>query len=79
MGLFRPQAVWPFPKDRLKELAKTHKRFVCVEMSSGQMVNDVQRHLNGEAVATHYGKRGGKIHTTADILGHVKTILKEGK
>jgi 2-oxoglutarate ferredoxin oxidoreductase subunit alpha len=45
VGLFRPQAVWPFPSDRLLQLAEHTKEFVSAELSVGQMIEDIQRFL----------------------------------
>ena len=41
--------MFPFPNKRLKELAKTVKKFVVVEINMGQMIRDVRLAINGEA------------------------------
>ena len=78
IGLFRPQTVWPFPEKRLNELAVNTKKFLCVELSCGQMIEDVERILKCDAEAFHYGRKGGVIHTTTEILKKAKEIMGRG-
>jgi len=42
VGLIRPITVWPFPKKAIREAADKVKGFVCVELSMGQMIEDVR-------------------------------------
>lgn len=69
VGLFRPITVWPFPE---KELAKvvaqpSVKKAITVEISSGQMVEDVKLAVNGVKPVLFYGKPGSYIPTTEEI------------
>ena len=48
VGLLRPISLWPFPTDRLKELADQVNSFMVVELSNGQMVDDVRLAVNGK-------------------------------
>ena len=47
VGFFRPITLFPFPNKRIKELAKTVKKFIVVEINMGQMVRDVRLAVNG--------------------------------
>jgi len=79
VGLVRPITLWPFPKKKLDELAKKPavKFFLSVEMSCGQMVEDVQLVSNGRKPVHFYGRQGGIIPTAEEILDVIKKHLKE--
>ncbi|MCE5235571.1 MAG: 3-methyl-2-oxobutanoate dehydrogenase subunit VorB [Clostridiaceae bacterium] len=68
-GLFRPITLWPFPYKRLHEVAcKGHvKAVVAVEMSLGQMVDDVRIGVNGAKPVGFRGTAGGVIPTPAEV------------
>lgn len=74
VGLIRPITLWPFPVEALKEAAKTAKAFLTVEMSMGQMVQDVRLAVNGEKPVYFYGRTGGMVPTPAAIMEEVKKI-----
>jgi 2-oxoglutarate ferredoxin oxidoreductase subunit alpha len=60
-GLFRPISLWPFPEQRLAQLAVTAEAFFVIEMNAGQMVHDV-REVVGAAVPVKFvGRMGGVI------------------
>ena len=79
VGLLRPITLWPFPKKRIKELAETAKLFFVAELSNGQMVDDVRLALNGKRPVQFYGRMGGSVPTTQEILKKIKEILKQQK
>jgi 2-oxoglutarate ferredoxin oxidoreductase subunit alpha len=68
VGLFRPITLFPFPAKRINELADRVKGFLSVEMSSGQMVEDVRLAVNGKTKVEHYGRYGGVIHSPEQVL-----------
>lgn len=74
-GLIRPITLWPFPTDALQKAAKTAKSFLCVEMSMGQMVDDVKLAIDCKRPVSFFGRTGGVIPTPAEILNE---ILKLG-
>ena len=78
VGLFRPITLWPFPKARLVELSKRIKKFLVVEMSLGQMVEDVQLSLNGRAEVHFYGKPGASVMTAEEVYKTMDAIVKKG-
>jgi pyruvate/2-oxoacid:ferredoxin oxidoreductase alpha subunit len=58
-GLFRPVTLWPFPSQALAEAAKGAAKVMVVELSTGQMVEDVRLALNGTKPVEFYGRVGG--------------------
>jgi 2-oxoglutarate/2-oxoacid ferredoxin oxidoreductase subunit alpha len=68
VGLFRPQTIWPFPEDRLSELADEVRSCLVVEMNAGQMVEDVRLAINGRIPVEFYGRMGGVLPVPEEIL-----------
>jgi 2-oxoglutarate ferredoxin oxidoreductase subunit alpha len=77
-GLIRPVTVWPFPVEPIARAADKVKGFLTVEMSMGQMVEDVRLAVNGKKPVDFYGTVGGIIPDYKDVLQKIKAI-KEGK
>ncbi|MCX7024951.1 MAG: 3-methyl-2-oxobutanoate dehydrogenase subunit VorB [Spirochaetes bacterium] len=75
LGLFRPISLWPFPAKRMAELAAKGKRFLVVEMSKGQMVEDVRLAVNGKSPVDFYGRCGGVIPTEEEVLAEARRVL----
>ena len=75
VGLFRPITLFPFPSKRLAELASQGKQFLVVEMSAGQMVEDVRLSINGVSQVDFYGRLGGMIPGPIEILEQAEQIL----
>lgn len=74
VGIIRPITLWPFPAEIFKKAAKTAKAFLSVEMSMGQMVEDIELAVNGAAPVYFFGRTGGIIPTPAEIINKVKEI-----
>lgn len=74
VGLIRPVTLWPFPIKAFQEAAKTAKAFLTVEMSMGQMVEDVKLAVNGMKPVYFYGRTGGMVPTPAAILEEIRAI-----
>jgi len=72
LGLFRPITLWPFPYSPLKELSKRVKTVLTVEMSAGQMWEDVRLAVCERAKTPFYGELGGVVPTPRAILSEVK-------
>ena len=70
-GLLRPITLWPFPKKRLNELADTAKAFLSVEMSMGQMVDDVRLAVNGKRPVSFFGRTGGMIPSVEEVTAEI--------
>jgi 2-oxoglutarate ferredoxin oxidoreductase subunit alpha len=67
IGLFRPITLWPFPSRALGALVPRVKKFLVVEMSYGQMVEDVRLSVEGRARVDFYGRSGGGIPTETQV------------
>ena len=68
VGLLRPITLFPYPTKIIQEMAKRVKGFLSVEMSAGQMVEDVRLAVNGKVLVEHYGRLGGMIPTPNDVV-----------
>jgi len=73
-GLFRPVTVWPFPYAEISRLAKKDVKFLVVEMSAGQMVEDVRLAVKDDERVSFYGRTGGGIPTEEEIAEQVKGL-----
>ncbi|HHT83040.1 MAG: 3-methyl-2-oxobutanoate dehydrogenase subunit VorB [Christensenellales bacterium] len=77
-GLIRPITLYPFPSKAYNDLAKKDavKQFICVELSMGQMIEDVKLAVNGLKEVKFYGRTGGNVVSPEDI---VNAVIKEVK
>ncbi|HBY56582.1 MAG TPA: 3-methyl-2-oxobutanoate dehydrogenase subunit beta [Candidatus Atribacteria bacterium] len=75
IGLIRPITLFPFPEKVINKTADNVKKFLVVEMSLGQMVEDVKLSVNGKAEVNFYGRAGGIIPSPEEILKEVKKCL----
>lgn len=73
-GLIRPISLWPFPVDAIKKAADSAKAFLTVEMSMGQMVEDVKLAVNGKKPVEFFGRTGGIIPTPSEVLEEIKKL-----
>lgn len=78
-GLIRPITLWPFPQDAIKRATQHVKGFLTVEMSMGQMVDDVRLAVNGVKPVEFYGRTGGVIPTPAEVLGAIENLMGGAK
>ncbi len=77
VGLFRPITLFPFPSKALAEVAQHVKGILAVEMSAGQMVEDVKLATNCSVPTEHFGRFGGIIPTPGEVLEALeKQIIK---
>ena len=74
VGLIRPITLWPFPTEVINKAADKAKAFISVEMSTGQMVEDVKLAVNGKAKVDFYGRTGGVIPLPNEILAKIKEV-----
>jgi 2-oxoglutarate ferredoxin oxidoreductase subunit alpha len=77
-GLLRPITLFPFPSKRIRELAEQVKMAMAVEMSAGQMVEDVLLAVNGKVPVHHYGRMGGMIPTPDEVVENLKERITGG-
>ncbi|MFH1665131.1 MAG: 3-methyl-2-oxobutanoate dehydrogenase subunit VorB [Candidatus Omnitrophota bacterium] len=77
-GLVRPITVWPFPYGDIKALAGKGKKFLAVEMSAGQMVEDVRLAVEDDDKVSFLGRTGGGVPESGEITEKAVEILKPG-
>ncbi len=73
-GLCRPVTLWPFPKKELNEAVKNASDVLCVEMSMGQMVDDVRLAINCSKPVHFFGRCGGVIPSPKEVLEEIKKL-----
>lgn len=78
VGLIRPVTLWPFPSDIISHYADQVSQFLTVEMSMGQMVEDVRLAVNGKKPVRFFGRTGGIIPTPDEVYQQILQ-MKEGK
>ncbi len=72
-GLLRPITLFPFPTKQIESYTSRVKGILSVELSSGQMVEDVKLAVNGKVPVDHFGHFGGVIHSPEEVLNALKT------
>ncbi|NLV19782.1 MAG: 3-methyl-2-oxobutanoate dehydrogenase subunit VorB [Bacteroidetes bacterium] len=75
VGLLRPVTLFPFPSKRISELSTRAKMILSVEMSSGQMVEDVLLAVNGKIPVYHYGRMGGIVTAPDEVVDFLKSKI----
>ena len=75
VGIFRPITLWPFPYKALGKIAEGRKPILTVEMSLGQMVEDILLSVPDRAQVHLLGHCGGVIPTEEEVFARIKTIL----
>ena len=74
VGIIRPITLWPFPYEAFEKALNRKKDFLTVEMSMGQMVDDVKIAVNGRGNVHFYGRTGGVVPTPNEILAEIEKI-----
>ncbi len=76
VGMIRPQTLFPFPETAIRDAAlkDTCKTVVSIEMSMGQMLEDVDRAVQGSRPVKWYGKCGGDVPTPEEVMDFVKSL-----
>lgn len=77
-GLLRPITLFPYPSKRIRELSDQVKMALAVEMSAGQMVEDVMLAVNGKIPVYHYGRMGGIVPTPDEVVENLKERIIGG-
>ncbi|MDO4595163.1 MAG: 3-methyl-2-oxobutanoate dehydrogenase subunit VorB [Tissierellia bacterium] len=73
VGIIRPITLWPYPYDAFKDLKC--KDILVVEMNLGQMTDDVKIAVEGRQKVHFYGRQGGEVPVSEEIVAKVKEIL----
>ncbi|MBI5181563.1 MAG: 3-methyl-2-oxobutanoate dehydrogenase subunit VorB [Nitrospirae bacterium] len=75
VGMIRPITLFPFPEEIINKIADRVKKFLVVEMSLGQMVEDVKLSVNGKAEVGFYGRTGGGIVNVEEVCENIRRML----
>ncbi len=78
VGLFRPISLWPFPTDELRELSARVRGFLVVELSAGQMVEDVRLAVEGRSPVAFHGRTGGMVPTPDEVVTALRALVANG-
>jgi 2-oxoglutarate ferredoxin oxidoreductase subunit alpha len=78
VGLLRPITLFPFPTKRINELTDQVKGILSVEMSAGQMIEDVLLAVNGKIPVKHFGRLGGIVTTPEEVVENLKSNIIGG-
>ena len=76
VGLIRPITVWPFPKKPFEKVAEKVKHVICVELSMGQMIEDVKLAVSCKVPVTLCNRAGGMIPSVEQILAEIEKYAK---
>lgn len=79
VGLLRPITLYPYPYKALNEMASKIKGMLSIEMSAGQMVEDVRLAVEGKVKVEHYGRFGGIIPTPTEVIEALEQKIIGGK
>jgi len=73
-GLIRPITLWPFPTEQISKAAEELRIFLVMEMSCGQMVDDVKLAIAGKAPVVFHGRPGGGVPSVDEILEKIRQL-----
>ena len=73
-GLFRPISLWPFPSEALRELATRVRAILVVELSAGQMIQDVKLAVEGTTPVAFHGRMGGMVPSPGAVLDQLREL-----
>ena len=75
VGVFRPITLWPFPDPELSARAKQAKAILVVELSMGQMIEDVQMATRKSLPIHFFGRAGGIVCSPEEVVHEAKRVL----
>ena len=75
VGLFRPITLWPFPSAELAKASLHVEKLLVVELSNGQMVDDVKLTLEGRRPVEFYGRVGGNVPGVEELLAKIEEYV----
>ena len=74
VGWIRPITLWPFPREIIRQAADEPRIFLVVEMSLGQMLDDVLLSVSGRCPVMFYGRSGGAVPTVEEVLNYIEKL-----
>ena len=79
VGLLRPITLFPYPTKKIQSMLSKLKGILAVEMSAGQMVEDVRLAVEGKVPVEHFGRFGGVIPTPNEVVQALEEQIIKGK
>ena len=79
VGLIRPVTVWPFPVKPFEKAAEHCKAIISVELSMGQLIEDVKLATGGKVPVSLCNRVGGIIPEPEEVLEAIHNVVKGGK
>ena len=76
VGLLRPITLFPFPSAVLRDLARVASAFAVVELSTGQMLEDVKLAVEGRRPVEFYGRAGGNVPSAEEVFSVVRNLAR---
>lgn len=76
VGVLRPITLYPFPVENFKRLAQRARVFVVVEMSNGQLIEDVRLAINGARPVEFFNRMGGNVPSHDEVLALVRELAR---
>ena len=76
VGMVRPITLWPFPVNAFEKVVERAKGFLTVEMSLGQMVDDVRLAVNGRCPVRFFGRTGGMVPSDEEVLAEIEKMVE---
>jgi len=77
VGLFRPVTLWPFPDVALQQICAHARGVLVVELSSGQMVEDVRLAVENRCPVRLHGRMGGAVPSPGEVLRVLRALVRE--
>lgn len=77
VGLIRPITLWPFPKKIIRKISERVRCILTIEMSAGQMVEDVRLAVEGRCPVHFYGRTGGGVPTSLEVIRKIVEIVPD--
>ena len=78
-GLIRPITLFPFPYKAFEDITKCVGKILAVEMSLGQMIEDVKLGVCGKTEVSFYGRVGGMVPSYEEIIAETEKLVKEAR
>lgn len=73
-GLVRPMTLWPFPEKQIRQASQSASKLLCVEMSMGQMIDDVKLAIECSKPVHFFGRTGGVIPKPTEIFAEIQKL-----
>jgi 2-oxoglutarate ferredoxin oxidoreductase subunit alpha len=77
VGMLRPQTLWPFPSQAIQETVDRVRAYLCVELSLGQMLEDVQLAVEGRREVELYSRLGGVLPSENEIVNKILAMAED--